>query len=101
MQEGISEPLFNLPVVQPESRAGWHCENFFDPAGHPLNRAGINVNESFVPLDSSGKPVYDNLFVCGSILAHQDWVRQKCGSGLSVATAFAATRSAAGLIKGA
>ena len=37
-----------------------------------------------------GKPVFDNLFAAGSILAHQDWMRMKCGSGLAMATAYAA-----------
>lgn len=31
----------------------------------------------------------------GAILAHQDWVRQKCGSGLAIATAYGAVRACA------
>ncbi len=36
------------------------------------------------------QPVFYNLHAAGSILAHQDWTRMKCGSGLSIATAYAA-----------
>ena len=93
-RKAISEPLFNLPVFQPEKRLAWHRDDFFDPSGHPLNRAGIEVNQSFMPVNAEKSPVYENLFACGSILAHQDWIRQKCGAGLSVATAYAAVQSA-------
>lgn len=31
----------------------------------------------------------------GAILAHQDWVRRKCGSGLAIATAYGAVRACA------
>jgi hypothetical protein len=34
------------------------------------------------------------LFAAGSILAHQDWMRMKCGSGLALSTAYAAVNSA-------
>ena len=33
------------------------------------------------------------IFAAGIILAHQDWTRMKCGSGLSVATAYGAIKS--------
>jgi glycerol-3-phosphate dehydrogenase subunit B len=33
------------------------------------------------------------LFAAGSILAHQDWVREKCGSGLALASAYGAVRA--------
>ena len=37
-----------------------------------------------------GSCVYEDLFSAGSILAHQDWMRMKCGAGLAIATAFKA-----------
>ena len=33
------------------------------------------------------------LFAAGIILAHQDWSRMKCGSGMSVATAYGAIKA--------
>jgi len=44
-------------------------------------------------LDRHGQTAFENLFAAGSILAHQDWMRMKCGSGLAIATAYAAVRS--------
>jgi glycerol-3-phosphate dehydrogenase subunit B len=90
---GIRESLFDLPVYQPRERAKWHQYHFLDPAGHPINQAGIETDEHFRPLDASGKPAVENLFAAGSILAHQDWMRMKCGSGLAIATAYAAVNA--------
>ncbi len=92
---GIRETLFGLPVAQPRDRASWHHKDLLDPQGHPINRAGLEVDADFRPVDAQGLPVHDNLFAAGSILAHQDWIRQKCGSGLAIATAYGAVRAAA------
>jgi glycerol-3-phosphate dehydrogenase subunit B len=89
----IFEPLFNLSVFQPENRADWHQKDAFDPKGHPINQAGVEVDRSFRPLDKNRNPVFNNLFAAGSILAHQDWARQKCGAGIAIATAYAAVNS--------
>jgi glycerol-3-phosphate dehydrogenase subunit B len=86
----IRETIFDLPVVQPSGRVLWHRKRLFDPLGHPIHRAGLVVDDHFRPIDPLGRTLYDNLFAAGTILAHQDWMRQKCGSGLSIATAYGA-----------
>jgi len=48
------------------------------------------VDDLFRPIGKDGGPVFYNLFACGYILAHQDWMRMKCGSGLAIGTASAA-----------
>jgi glycerol-3-phosphate dehydrogenase subunit B len=97
----VRESLFDLAVHQPECRDGWHREDFLDRRGHPVNRAGLEIDECFRPLDSTGRPAHPRLFAAGSILAHQDWMRMKCGSGLAFATAYAAVENAkAELMKG-
>ena len=92
-REGICEPLFGLPVSQPENRSCWHRETFLDPKGHAINLAGIEVDGHFRPVHTSGQPVHENLYAAGSILAHQDWIRTKCGTGLAVATAYGAVQA--------
>lgn len=89
-RNGIREPLLNLPVHQPEKRDQWHRERFLDLRGHPVNRAGVETDALFRPLDESGEPVSERLFAAGAILAHQDWKRMKCGSGLAISTAHKA-----------
>jgi glycerol-3-phosphate dehydrogenase subunit B len=95
----ISETIFDLPVTQPPDRTQWHRKNFLDSRGHPINRAGLEIDDLFRPLDNSGRPAYQTLFAAGSILAHQDWMRMKCGSGLAIATAFAAVQSIFSIFK--
>lgn len=91
---GIREAIFNLPVDQPEDRTLWHRKDLLHPHGHPINRAGITVDSKFRPTDNNGSVIHDRLHAAGSILAHQDWMRQKCGSGLAIATAYGAVKSA-------
>ena len=76
-------------------RSEWHLHEFFDHKGHPVNRAGIEVEEQLRPLNA-GQPVHDNLYAAGAILAHQDWMRMKCGAGLAIATAFKAVKAMKG-----
>ena len=86
----IRETLFDLPVFQPEARLDWHRKDFLDSRGHPLNRAGLETDDRLRPVDASGKPMFQRLFAAGAILAHQDWIRMKCGAGLAIATAYKA-----------
>lgn len=94
----VWEPLFGLPVKQPPGREYWHRPDFYDPRGHPVNQAGLQVDSKFRPLAESGQPAHDNLFAAGIILAHQDWMRQKCGSGLALATALAVVEALQGAL---
>ena len=89
----IKETVFNLPVIQPENRHKWHSKDFFDKQGHQINNAGIEIDKYFRPVNESGKPILNNLFAAGSILAHNDWKRMKSGAGVSIASAYAAVNS--------
>ncbi|MCD4744260.1 MAG: glycerol-3-phosphate dehydrogenase subunit GlpB [Desulfobacteraceae bacterium] len=87
-QKKIHESIFDLPVCQPKTREEWHMPDFFNLNGHRINQAGIETDDLFRPVMNNKKPVFNNLFASGSILAHQDWVRSKCGAGLSIGTSF-------------
>ncbi len=91
--QGIVETVFNLAVRQPESRSGWHRQDYFDPRGHAVHRAGLVVDRLFRPLAEDGRPVHPGLHAAGSILAHQDWIRMKCGAGVAIATAYKAVET--------
>jgi len=93
-RKGLLEPLFGLPVQQPESREAWHEHDFFASAGHAVNSAGLETDDRLRPLGANGAPAHEHLFAAGSILAHQDWMRMKCGAGLAIATALAAVEHA-------
>ena len=89
-QSGVREQLLDLPVTQPASRTDWYQERYTDPRGHPINRAGIEVDDCCRPLTKAGGIYHERLFAAGSILAHHDWIRSRSGAGIALATAFKA-----------
>lgn len=89
----IRETIFGLPVAQPPSRSEWHCDQFLDHRGHPANQAGLEVDQHFRPLGENGDVAFENVFVAGSVLGHQDWIRTKSGAGLAIATAYGAVEA--------
>ena len=89
----IRETIFNLPVYQPNSRHDWHQRDFLDSRGHLINQTGLQIDDAFRPLNDSGDPAFETLFTAGSILAHTDWKRLKCGAGLAIATAYGAVNA--------
>jgi glycerol-3-phosphate dehydrogenase subunit B len=97
---GIREHLLDLPVTQPAGRSGWYRERYTDPRGHPIHRAGIEVDDSFRPLTREGRCYHDRLFAAGVILAHQDWIRGRSGAGIAIATAFRAVAEAERFLSG-
>jgi glycerol-3-phosphate dehydrogenase subunit B len=88
----VRETIFDLPVYQPQDRSQWHHRQFLDSRGHPIHRAGLEIDRHLRPLGKGGRPAHLRLFAAGSILAHQDWIRMKCGSGLAIATAYGAVK---------
>lgn len=92
-RQGIRETLLDIPVSQPTDRTGWFRDDYFDPRGHQVNRAGVEVDAHFRPLGPDGEPFSERLFAAGILLAGQDWVRQRCGAGVAIATAYGAVRS--------
>lgn len=92
-RQRVKETIFNLPICQPGDRADWHRRNFLDSRGHLVNQTGVEIDDAFRPLNSSRQPAFETLFAAGSILAHNDWKRLKCGAGVAIATAFGAVKS--------
>lgn len=97
---GIREHLLDLPVTQPADRSDWYHERYTDPRGHPIHRAGIEVDDSFRPLTREGRRHHERLFAAGVILAHQDWIRGRSGAGIAIATAFRAVTEAERFLAG-
>jgi glycerol-3-phosphate dehydrogenase subunit B len=93
-RDKIRETLLDIPVTQPDSRSDWHRQIYFDPRGHPVNRSGIEIDDHCRPLTRDEKPVGERLFAAGTLLAHQDWVRQRCGAGIAIASAYKAVQAA-------
>ncbi len=93
--DGIKEHLLDLPVTQPAGRADWYRERYTDVRGHPIHRAGIEIDAESRPLGRDGRPCNERLFAAGVIVAHQDWIRSRSGAGIAIATAYQAVAAAA------
>lgn len=96
--QGIREPLLDLPVAQPAARDDWYREHYTDPRGHPVSRAGVEVDAEGRPLGRDGRAFHPRLFAAGTLLAHQDWVRSRSGAGIAIATAWRAVQAAGRLV---
>ena len=82
----IVEPLFKLPVAQPETKDDWFHDEFLGGRGHPINRAGVRTNNRLNPVDADERTLLENVYVAGSILGHYDPTREKSGGGVDIAT---------------
>jgi glycerol-3-phosphate dehydrogenase subunit B len=90
----VWETVFNLPLATPRSRGEWFRARFFDPAGHPIFRAGVPVNRDFQPVDAKGARVYANVWAAGGVLAHADPILERSLEGIAIATGMAAALNA-------
>jgi glycerol-3-phosphate dehydrogenase subunit B len=85
----LEEPLLGLRVVAPAADA-WLARDGLDPAGHPIDGAGVVVDARLRPLGPGGRPAFPNVAVAGGILAGQHAVRERCGDGVAIASGWRA-----------
>ncbi len=91
-REKISEPIFNLPVVQPGSKEKWFGKSFFDE--HPIHRSGILTDSSLRPIDEAGKLILENVWAAGTILTGHHCLDEKSREGIEIATGYWAAKYA-------
>jgi glycerol-3-phosphate dehydrogenase subunit B len=84
----IVEPLLGLPVETPP-QDDWLRREALDPAGHPIESAGIRTDRQLHPRDADGRTLA-NVFVVGALLAGQRALRDRCGDGVAVASGWRA-----------
>lgn len=84
----MSETVFGLPLVGTDIPEPTHGEYWDDP--QPMFRVGVKVGADMRVLDASDKPVYDNLYAAGGILAGAIRWTEKNGEGIAVGSAVAA-----------
>jgi len=85
----IHEPTLDLPVEAPPVER-WLADDPLDPAGHPLERAGIRTDGDLRPLDAGGAVRFENVAVVGALLAGQRAVAERCGDGVAIASGWRA-----------
>jgi glycerol-3-phosphate dehydrogenase subunit B len=81
----LKEPLLDLPVEAPPAE-DWLAIGPSDPAGHPLEAAGIRTDADLHPVDAGDRVVLDNVAIVGSLLAGQRYLSERCGDGVAIAS---------------
>jgi glycerol-3-phosphate dehydrogenase subunit B len=86
------ETVFDLPVAGvPDTGRPRFLPRYFD--AQPLAGAGVAVDELLRPVNSSGGPVYKNLYAAGAVLCGAVSWKEKSGTGISVATGYGAAQA--------
>lgn len=90
----VVEPLLGLHVDAPPHHA-WFVRDGLDPAGHPIEAAGIDTDARLRPLDAAQQVSHANVLVVGGLLAEQRAVRERCGDGVAIASGWRAANELA------
>ena len=92
-REGVQEPIFDCHVPHSSGRYDWFDEDVF--GDHSFARFGVETDPQLRPLGADGSVEFDNLRAAGSVLGGYDFAAEKSGSGVSIATGYAAGENAA------
>jgi glycerol-3-phosphate dehydrogenase subunit B len=95
-REGVSEPVFDCHVPHPADRYDWFETGAF--GDHEFAAFGVTTDDLLRPLRPDGAVEFENLRAAGSVLGGYDFAAEKSGSGVSLATGYAAGRGAAEVV---
>jgi glycerol-3-phosphate dehydrogenase len=84
----LTETIFDLPVQYPFAGKKWWQDRFIAETGQPIFQSGILVDNNFCPINSHNKPMFENLSVIGSNLAHVDPIQERSLEGIALVTGF-------------
>jgi glycerol-3-phosphate dehydrogenase subunit B len=88
------ETVFGLPVAGVPAEANVRFSpGYFDD--QPLAGAGVAIDDRLRPVDGDGRPVYENLHAAGATVAGAIPWKEKSGTGISIATGYAAAEAIA------
>lgn len=94
---GLTEQVLGLPIQAPPAD-DWLAIDPFDPAGHPLEAAGVLTDAQLRPIEAGGDVLVDNVRIVGSLLAGQRYLREWCGDGVAIASARLVGRDLGGSV---
>jgi glycerol-3-phosphate dehydrogenase subunit B len=92
-RERVYEPIFDCHVPHDEDRYEWFTDGVF--GDQPYARFGVRTDGELRPQTADGDAEFPNLRAAGSVLGGYDFAAEKSGSGVSIATGYAAGRAAA------
>ena len=84
------ERIFNIPVAVPPLPENWSNERFFSRGRHAFAALGVAVDGDLLAVDGEGSVLFSNVYFAGRTLQGYDFAAEKSGSGVAVATGYAA-----------
>ncbi len=100
-EHGVFETIFDLTTVTGQLysaqtiRPHYHTNTYaISPIGHPIFECGVPVDPTLRPIGKDGRPVFENLFVAGSIMAGYNYHVEKNGLGVALTTGLRAGMNA-------
>jgi glycerol-3-phosphate dehydrogenase subunit B len=94
----IVETVLGLPTEGPPIDR-WVSGDPLEPGAFPIATAGLRTDAALRPVDpasSGGGALVENVVVVGGLLAGQNWMRERCGDGIALASAWRAAATLAG-----
>jgi len=92
-RDGVYEPIFDCHVPHADDRYDWFDGDVF--GDHQFARFGVTTDGTLRPTGPDGRVEFENLRAAGSVLGGYDFAAEKSGSGVSIATGYAAGQDAA------
>ncbi len=96
--QGFREPIFDLPLFFNDERIG---EIFIKEllernpeASHPAFSVGLKTDSLLRPLQEESEVIHENLFAAGAVLGGYNYLTEKCGLGVALATGLVAGKNA-------
>lgn len=87
-RDSVTEPVFGCHVEAPPDRYDWFDGEAL--GAHPFAKFGVDIDQSMRPQTADESPEFRNLRAAGSVLGGYDFAAEKSGSGVSIATGYAA-----------
>jgi glycerol-3-phosphate dehydrogenase subunit B len=91
----LVDTVLGLPVDGPPIER-WMAGDALDPGGMPIAAAGLRTDAELRPIDPARPddgPLWENVRVVGRLLAGQRYLRERCGDGVALASAWRAAAS--------
>ncbi|MBQ7608405.1 MAG: anaerobic glycerol-3-phosphate dehydrogenase subunit B [Desulfovibrionaceae bacterium] len=93
--DAVEEVVFGCPIAGGDEK----CRTGTKALGsHPISRLGVSVDSKLHPLNLDGSPYRTNVFVAGRTLGGYDFVHEKSGHGVAIATGWLAGKNAAHML---
>jgi glycerol-3-phosphate dehydrogenase subunit B len=88
----LQESVFDLPVKHDPGRDTWTGASPFTP--QPYEAFGVIVDDSLRPLGAGGRPLFENLYAVGGLLAGAQPAWEGSRQGIDIGTAYRAVGAA-------